>query len=324
MMLVKTSKKITLISDNKIRLDIDSYYNIISIDGIEFEMKYLKGTPGNRGGNSNVFIIQPTSVEESDDYEPEQYIIKISKFASNGPYSKFIDNRRHRFRREILALKRANQSKLTNVVKLINYGEIAIEDKLFPFYTMEKANSDLNDYLIEKKTIQQKIFLFQSILEGIKQLHNIKIYHRDIKHDNIFMFGEECKVGDLGLIRYKDEDDLALDKDQRIGAFGWETPEAMNKLLTEDKNKPEFTFDCIIDEASDIFQLGKLFWYILQGNLPIGCICFEDFKINDKDLFEILSKLLQHGKDNGNGRRPINISIVETLIAPIAKRYAVT
>ena len=56
------------------------------------------------------------------------------------------------------------------------------------------------------------------------------------------MFGEECKIGDLGLMRFKDEDDLAIDRNQRIGAFGWETPEAMNKFLTEAKGNPEFNF----------------------------------------------------------------------------------
>jgi serine/threonine protein kinase len=320
--MVVASKKVTLLSDNRIKLSIDGYDNIININGIDYELKYLGDSPGNKGGNSNVLKLQ--LVEGEDEYEnPEEFVIKISKIPLNVPNSKFNHNRKARFQREIIALRKANKVGLPNVVKLIDYGVIKIEDKEFSFYTMEKANSDLTDYLIPRRTIQQKVFLFQSILEGIKQLHGIRIYHRDIKHDNVFMFGEECKIGDLGLMRFKNEDNLAIDREQRIGAFGWETPEAMNKFLTENKQDPEFTFDCDIDEASDIFQLGKLFWYILQGNLPIGCLHISDFKINDPELFGVLTTLLQHGKTHTLQRRPLNIPAVEQLIEPIAKKYLV-
>lgn len=320
--MVIASKKITLLYDNRIKLSIDGYDNIININGVDYEMKYLGDNPGNKGGNSNVLKLRLAGIDYEEETQ-EEYVIKISKIPLNAPHSKFNKSRKARFQREILALRKANRNVLPNVVKLIDYGIIKIEEKEFSFYTMEKANSDLTDYLIPRRTIQQKIFLFQSILEGIKQLHGIQIYHRDIKHDNIFMFGEECKIGDLGLMRFKDEDNLALDKEQRIGAFGWETPEAMNKFLTESKPDPEFSFDCNIDEASDIFQLGKLFWYILQGNIPIGCLHISDFKIDDPELFKVLTKLLQHGKTHTIQRRPLNITAVEQLIEPIAKKYKV-
>jgi serine/threonine protein kinase len=320
--MVTTSKKISLISDNRIKLSLNGYDNIININGFDYELKYLCDVPGNKGGNSNVLILQ--LLGEDDNIETlNEFVIKISKIPLNGLNSKFNRNRIARFRREIIALRKANRIGLPNVVKLIDYGVIQIEDKSFSFYTMEKANSDLTDYLTPRRTIQQKVFLFQSILEGIKQLHGINIYHRDIKHDNIFMFGEECKIGDLGLMRFKDEDNLTLDKDQRIGAFGWETPEAMNKFLTENKQDPEFTFDCNIDESSDIFQLGKLFWYILQGNLPIGCLHLSDFKIDDAEFFVFLTTLLQHDKTHANPRRPLHILDVEQLIEPIARKYIV-
>jgi serine/threonine protein kinase len=320
--MIIASKKITLLSDNKIRLSINGYDNVININGIDYEMKYLGDSRGNKGGNSNVLRLQLLGIDYEDE-NPEEFIIKISKIPLNEPFSKYKHNRKARFKREILALRKADKYGLPNVVKLIDHGVIKVEEKIFPFYTMEKANSDLTDYLIPRRTIQQKIFLFQSILEGIKQLHSIRIYHRDIKHDNVFMFGEECKVGDLGLMRFKDEDNLALDREQRIGAFGWETPEAMNKYLTENKSDSEFSYDCSIDEASDIFQLGKLFWYILQGNIPIGCLHISDFKIDDSELFEVLTKLLQHGKTKDIERRPLNIVSVEQLIEPIARKYIV-
>ncbi|MDB4902207.1 MAG: serine/threonine protein kinase [Mucilaginibacter sp.] len=326
--MVKTSKRVTVSSDNRITLAKDGYDNIINIDGNDYEMRNLSDTvKGNRGGNSNVFklVVADNDDEDYEDESSSELIIKISNIQTNQSHSYYTQNRKQRFLREIIALKRANQYRLPNVVKIINHGEIKVQEKVFLYYTMEKGTSDLTDYLDERRSIQQKILLFTSILKGIKQLHGINIYHRDIKHDNIFMFGEECKIGDLGLMRFKKEDELALDNYQRLGAFGWETPEAMNKFLAEKSKNPEFTFDCNIDGSSDIFQLGKLFWFILQGNLPIGCLDIEDFKIEDAELFTVLEALLQHGKNHGavTSRRPLNINSVETLLQPIAKKYGV-
>lgn len=321
-MAISTSKRITVSSDNRITLAQDSYDNMINIEGVDYEL-FALSDKGSRGGNSNVFRLKVVS--EDEDYDgASEYIIKISKIPLNIPFTHFNHNRSQRFRREIIALKRARASNLENVVTFITNGDIKIGEKVFPFYIMEKGSSDLTDYLVPRRTIQQKILLFQSILEGIKQLHSIEIYHRDIKHDNIFMFGEQCKIGDLGLMRFKREDSLAIDNYQRLGAFGWESPESMNKFLTENAPNPEFTYDCRIDEASDIFQLGKLFWYILQGNLPIGCLHIDDFKAGDQDLFTVLVSLLQHGKDSGaNTRRPITIAYVESLLKPLAIKYNV-
>jgi serine/threonine protein kinase len=323
-MTVYTSRKVLVSNDNRITLAKDEYDNYINIDGVDFILENLSER-GSKGGNSNVFKIRVAN--EDEDYGGgSEFIIKISNIHLEIPYSHFNHNRQQRFRREIIALRKAKKKGLSNVVKLIENGDIHIGNKTFPFYIMEKGNSDLTDYLSVRRTIQQKILLFQSILIGIKQLHGIEIYHRDIKHDNIFMFGEECKIGDLGLMRFKNEDYLPLDNNQRLGAFGWESPEAMNKFLAGKAQNPEFTFDCRIDESSDIFQLGKLFWYILQGNLPIGFLDQEDFKIEDSELFDLLISLLQHSKNSGlkTSRRPISIASVETLMQPIVKKYGVS
>jgi hypothetical protein len=92
----------------------------------------------------------------------------------------------------------------------------------------------------------------------------------------------------------------------------------MNKLLTERTNSE---FDCKIDFSSDIFQLGKLFWFILQGNLPIGLVNKDDFLTDDLELFELICKMLEHKK--GANRRPVNVNEVKELFKPFAKKYSV-
>lgn len=316
---LKTHKNVRFSREwgGSITLSKTPYDNFVNIGGEDYELKYLNGRPGNKGGNSIVFRLKP--VAEEDDFEPENLIIKISKFPTNGSKTSFERNRIARFIREIVAMKKAKQNKLKNVINTFHHGKILVGEDLLNFYTMEEAQSDLADFLKVKKSLQQKLLLCESILKGMDELHGIGIYHRDIKHDNMFIVGQECKIGDLGLVRFRENDDDALDKDQRIGAFGWETPEALNKFLTENIEQPEFEFDCAIDEQSDIFQLGKLFWFIVQGNLPIGQICKDDFKVPDSELFDLLYFMLQHQKVNH--RRPQSVREVMERLNAISSKY---
>lgn len=184
---------------------------------------------------------------------------------------------------------------------------------------MEKADEDLASFMERsqfKFTMNQKLSFCINILNGVKQLHSLNIYHRDIKHDNILRVGKVFKVGDLGLIRFQNED-FSIDRDnEKIGPFGWLSPEATNKMLTY-KKRIGFEYDCDINYKSDVFQLGKLFWYIFQGNLPVGQVISNDYKF-ENDIFEMIKSMLQYDKL----RRP-NIHELEVLLQPLLLKYAV-
>jgi serine/threonine protein kinase len=203
-------------------------------------------------------------------------------------------------------LYRAKERGFPNIIEIENDGIVEINGNLFPYYTMEKADTDLKECLLYETQfdIQEKFNLCKNIFFAIKQLHSLGIYHRDIKPDNVFMFestneGDNAKkftwkLGDLGLIseRDKDYDDLG----ERIGPFGWISPEAMNKFLTE---RAKLHHDCKIDEKSDIFQLGELFWFIFMLNSPIGQIYSDDFNCdtdNADEFFETIKTMLSHQK----------------------------
>ena len=126
-------------------------------------------------------------------------------------------------------------------------------------------------------------------------MKKIGFYHRDLKPDNIFIVDKTWKIGDLGLIASRDQDYNIDLPNELIGPKGWFCPEAMNKYLTENIEFP-ISFDCNIDHQSDIFQLGKIFWYIFQGNAPIGSIKRNDFKIKDERIYEIIRRMINHSK----------------------------
>ena len=159
-----------------------------------------------------------------------------------------------------------------------------------------------------------RVELCLQIAQGIKELNDLGYYHRDIKPDNIFMINGTWKVGDLGLIQMRNKP--SLDKEgELLGPRGWLSPEAMNKYLSEKVEGKHF--DCNIDHQSDLFQLAKVFWYILQGNAPIGCIKESDFLLRNSFLYSLIKQMLNHSKK----RRPVSVDVVIDDLQKIVNKY---
>jgi serine/threonine protein kinase len=276
-----------------IHLSPKLYLNTVRYDNVDYVLSPLsEAHDRSKGGNSNVFKL-------TDPQSEDVLIIKFSKYDINNPtYPVNNIKRITRFGREIEALNIARDNSFQNVIQYYfdDYKEIG--KRKFHFYVMEKADYDLTNYLDTNNISEQQRFLLCiQILNGIKELHSKNIYHRDIKPDNILFVNKVWKIGDLGLVENRNSDFEIKEVGERIGPIGWLSPEATNKYLNEGEGKlNKFAFDCTIDEHSDIFQLGKLFWYIFQGNIPIGQIKKSDFKLKDKEIFDILHTMLNHSK----------------------------
>ena len=300
--------------------------NYLRLDDVEYFVSFLNSEfKSNKGGNSFVFALYVAQTY-NEDAMPER-VIKISKYPE--PYN-YIRNKirqkniNKRFRQEIEALYDCKQRDVGNVIDIAFDGNLICRtyedgefEVSFPFYVMEYAEYDLKSYLEEENEEYDeasRVELCLQIAQGIKELNDLGYYHRDIKPDNIFMINGIWKVGDLGLIQMRNKPSLD-DKGELVGPRGWLSPEAMNKYLSE--NVEGKNFDCNIDHQSDLFQLAKVFWYILQGNAPIGCVKESDFLLRNSSLYSLIKQMLNHSKK----RRPASVDIVIDNLQKIVNKY---
>jgi serine/threonine-protein kinase len=204
---------------------------------------------------------------------------------------------KQRFEREIKVLSQLDHP---NIVKIIQWNIGGDPPNFYPYYVMEylsggslrqhmdeKFDSDEKYYFDVKWTINRIIL---PVCNALAQAHSSNIYHRDLKPSNI-MFTDATKsaikITDWGLVKVEDLSSTGND-DNNSSSSSSAAINIDRKSLeltavvsegniggTPDYCSPEQWFasvndnDRLIDERTDIFSLGIIFYEMLTRRRPL-------------------------------------------------------
>jgi len=177
-----------------------------------------------------------------------------------------------RFEREAKAAAALNHPNIVTIY------EIAEEDDQ-TFIVMEYVDGDSLRTKIDKgfSDIDEILNITKQICEGLEKAHKADIVHRDIKPENILINDEGLvKILDFGIVKLKGVSKFTQES-RTLGTVHYMSPE---QILGQE-----------VDNRSDIWSLGILFYEMLTGELPFKgeyepavhyAILHEEPKILDK------------------------------------------
>lgn len=180
---------------------------------------------------------------------------------------------RKRFEREVTLCAAL---KSDHIVNISDYG---VTDEGCPFYVMEYLQGQSLGQLLRQQQqlgIERSLSVAIQVCQGLRLAHQgvtlwqngataskqIKVVHRDLKPDNIFLvptaLGELVKILDFGIAKIcNDANEFTNLTNVFIGTFHYAAPE-------------QFELGTEVDERADIYSLGVILYEMLTGTDPFG------------------------------------------------------
>ena len=298
---------------------VDTRLDYFEVDNVTYQALPLDdNSDKGLGINSSVF-----RAVLDDNGDTESLVVKVCNYPIDLETKRFVA-RRGRFEREINAMRLSiTMGKENLVVALRGAGFVEVQHgpkkRTHQCFLMEAAHKDLKEHLDGETaiTLQQRLLLCSDLIRSVGALHEIGVYHRDIKPANVLLCRGGWKIGDLGLVGFRDEDADAESR-EKIGPPPWMSPEAFNKAYCVRRPNNGFV-DVCLDERSDVFQLGKVCWHILQGDIPNGCLKRKDLVEGGESLFgTFLKPMLRYQRSE----RPL-LSEIQRRLVPILRQHSV-
>jgi serine/threonine protein kinase len=226
-------------------------------DNQRYRLDHLLG----QGGMSDVYVAMDTRVGQ----QVALKLLKNTLLAS--------EHIKKRFEREV-AVCAALQS--DHIVRVSDYG---VSPEGYPFYVMEYLRGETLRQLLQRKkrlSVEETVKIMTQICEGLRLAHegvtlwregatvseHIKVVHRDLKPDNIFLIptelGDWIKILDFGIAKIRNESSEHTNLTQGfLGTLRYAAPEQLKG-------------DNTLDERADIYSLGIILYEMLSGADPFG------------------------------------------------------
>jgi serine/threonine protein kinase len=158
---------------------------------------------------------------------------------------------RERFFREA---RSAGQLTHRNIITVYDFGE----EKGRAYIVMELLTGEsLAKTLVreERLPLEQQVEIMMRMCEGLAFAHTRGIVHRDVKPANLFLTHDgQLKILDFGVAR------IASSKLTRSGLI----------VGTPDYMSPEQVMGKVVDQRSDIFSCGTVFYQLMTGRKPFA------------------------------------------------------
>jgi serine/threonine-protein kinase len=190
---------------------------------------------------------------------------------------------RKRFEREV-ALCAALKG--DNIVEVSDYG---VTPEGHPFYVMEYLRGQSLGQLLRQQqrlSVERTVSIITQVCEGLHLAHegvtlwrdgataskHIKVVHRNLKPDNIFLvptaLGELVKILDFGIAKIRED---SADKTNLTSTFLGTCHYAAPEQLAVEKD---------LDGRADIYSLGIILYEMLSGTDPFG-LGFNTNKVSE-------------------------------------------
>jgi len=206
--------------------------------GITFAGRYQVIEELGKGGMGKVYRVLDKKIEE-------KVALKLLNFEVS-PGDKTLE----RFRNE---LKLARKISHRYVCRMYDLGEA----EGIPYITMEYVSGeDLKSLIrrIGQFTVSRTVFLAKQVCEGLTEAHRLGVVHRDLKPQNIMIDRDgNVRIMDFGIARSMRTQGIT-DTGEIFG-----TPEYMSPESLEGKD---------VDQRTDIYSLGIIFFEMLTGKVP--------------------------------------------------------
>ena len=157
-----------------------------------------------------------------------------------------------RFKQELLLAREVTHR---NVIRIYDLGEA---DRM-KFITMEYVEGeDLRALLVRKQKLapEEAVEIVQQVCRALEAAHTVGIIHRDLKPQNIMQDKTgRILVMDFGLARTVEGDGMT-----QSGAL----------VGTMDYMSPEQALAKTLDQRSDLYTVGLIFYELLSGKMPFA------------------------------------------------------